>query len=196
MHKPSTRFLFIRHGQTDWNVERRWQGQIDTFLNEKGRSQAEQVAELLASKQKVVKTIYCSDLQRAFHTAQIIGQRLQCDVLKDSRLREMHLGDAQGLLWHEVEERFNLLQSGFRDIPRAETVEQLLERMQSFLTEIAAKHKNQTVIVVSHKAAIKSLILQGGGHEDPENCSITEFEYDGSLSFPLIFANLHNFETC
>ncbi|HVX00878.1 MAG TPA: histidine phosphatase family protein [Candidatus Babeliaceae bacterium] len=75
MNKP-TRFLFIRHGQTDWNANRRWQGHIDTSLNETGRQQAEQLAELLFEQEKDLDAIYTSDLQRAYVTAEIIGKRL------------------------------------------------------------------------------------------------------------------------
>lgn len=69
-----TTLVLIRHGQTDWNTEGRWQGQADPLLNEHGREQARQVAQELEQQNPVA--LYSSDLRRAMETAQIIGTQL------------------------------------------------------------------------------------------------------------------------
>ncbi|HVX01305.1 MAG TPA: histidine phosphatase family protein [Candidatus Babeliaceae bacterium] len=191
MNKP-TRFLFIRHGQTDWNVNRRWQGHIDTTLNETGRQQAEKLAQLLFDQEKNLDAIYTSDLQRAHATAEIIGKKFACTVKSDCRLREMHLGDAQGLFAHEVEQRFNVLRNGFDHIPNSESMKDVVDRVHHFLSEIALRHHGKTALVVTHKAVIKSLITHAGSHGEPTNCSVSVFEYNSSLQLPLLFLGIQH----
>ncbi|AQA04511.1 histidine phosphatase family protein [Mycobacterium sp. MS1601] len=92
----------LRHGQTEWNAGSRMQGQIDTDLTELGRSQAVAAAEVLAKRQPLL--IVSSDLRRAYDTAVALGERTGLTVGVDTRLRETHLGDWQGLNHLEVDE--------------------------------------------------------------------------------------------
>lgn len=91
----------LRHGQTDYNAASRMQGQLDTELSDLGRDQAVAAAELLAKRQPLA--IVSSDLRRALDTAVVLGERSGLPVLVDTRLRETHLGDWQGMTHLEVD---------------------------------------------------------------------------------------------
>jgi broad specificity phosphatase PhoE len=95
------RLVMLRHGQTDFNAGNRMQGQLDTELSELGRDQAGAAAELLAKRQPLA--IVSSDLRRALDTAIVLGERSGLPVLVDTRLRETHLGDWQGMTHLEVD---------------------------------------------------------------------------------------------
>src|SRR5947199_3660663 len=95
--------LLIRHGETDWNAEHRWQGHADVPLNARGREQAKALAEELAPEG--IDAIYASDLSRARDTAEIVGERLGVPVVLDPDLREIDVGSREGLTGEEVGER-------------------------------------------------------------------------------------------
>ncbi len=91
----------LRHGQTEYNAGSRMQGQLDTDLTDLGRAQAVAAAEVLAKRQPLL--IVSSDLRRAYDTAVALHERTALPVHVDTRLRETHLGDWQGLTHHEVD---------------------------------------------------------------------------------------------
>jgi probable phosphoglycerate mutase len=95
------RLVMLRHGQTDFNLASRMQGQLDTQLTEVGRAQASAAAEVLAKRQPLL--IVSSDLRRAYDTAVALGERTGLLVQVDNRLRETHLGDWQGMTHAEVD---------------------------------------------------------------------------------------------
>jgi glucosyl-3-phosphoglycerate phosphatase len=95
------RLVMLRHGQTEYNAGSRMQGQLDTDLSDLGRDQAVAAAEVLAKRQPLL--IVSSDLRRALDTAVALGERAGLPVLVDTRLRETHLGDWQGLTHVEVD---------------------------------------------------------------------------------------------
>jgi len=95
------RLVMLRHGQTDFNLGSRMQGQLDTELSELGRAQAVGAAEALAKRQPLL--IVSSDLRRAYDTAVALGERTGLRVQVDHRLRETHLGDWQGMTHAEID---------------------------------------------------------------------------------------------
>jgi probable phosphoglycerate mutase len=95
------RLVMLRHGQTGYNATNRMQGQLDTELSDLGRDQAVAAAEVLAKRQPLA--IVSSDLRRALDTAVALGERSGQAVLVDTRLRETHLGDWQGMTHLEVD---------------------------------------------------------------------------------------------
>ena len=95
------RLVMLRHGQTDFNLGSRMQGQLDTELTDLGRVQAVAAAEALAKRQPLL--IVSSDLRRAYDTAVALGERAGLRVLIDQRLRETHLGDWQGMTHAEID---------------------------------------------------------------------------------------------
>ena len=153
-----TRLILIRHGETDWNVENRWQGQADVPLNANGRAQARQVAERLQGDG--IQAIYASDLERARETAGELARLTGLKVHLDPRLREIHQGDWQGMLASEIETRYawffqnkptNLLESA---PPGGETIGQVQARLLAAIQDIARAHPGGSVAVVSHGFAI------------------------------------------
>jgi 2,3-bisphosphoglycerate-dependent phosphoglycerate mutase len=192
-----THLILVRHGETDWNVEGRLQGHQDIPLNNQGIAQAQRVAEHLARAHKHVAAIYSSDLQRAIRTAQEIACRYNLEVTITPNLREIHHGTAEGLTLEQVEtlygptrrmldQRYQQLHErwNYTELPEAETPNQLLERVRSYLKTVTESHANQTVIIVTHARVIKSLIMQAGDLvTSVPNCSIAEFNciaYDHS----------------
>ena len=95
------RLVMLRHGQTEFNAGNRMQGQLDTELSDLGRDQAVAAAEVLAKRQPLL--IVSSDLGRAFDTAVALGERSGLPIEVDTRLRETHLGDWQGMTHLEVD---------------------------------------------------------------------------------------------
>ncbi len=95
------RLVMLRHGQTDYNLGSRMQGQLDTELSELGRDQAVAAAEVLGKLQPLL--IVSSDLRRAYDTAIKLGERTGQQVRVDNRLRETHLGDWQGLTHTQID---------------------------------------------------------------------------------------------
>ena len=96
------RLVLLRHGQTEYNANSRMQGQLDTDLSDLGREQAAAAAEVLAKRQPLI--IVSSDLRRALDTATALGERSGVPVAIDTRLRETHLGDWQGMTHLEVDD--------------------------------------------------------------------------------------------
>jgi broad specificity phosphatase PhoE len=143
--------LIVRHGETDWNNDGRWQGHADTPLNERGREQARKLAESLDG----VDAVYSSDLARARETAEILAEPLGLDVRLDPRLRERAFGAWEGLTSMEIESRFaddhrRWLAGESFGAPDAEPFEAVRERVQDFLDETLHKHPSGTVLVVTH----------------------------------------------
>ena len=95
------RLVMLRHGQTDYNLGSRMQGQLDTELSELGRAQAVAAAEVLGKRCPLL--VVSSDLRRAYDTAVVLGERTGLEVVVDSRLRETHLGDWQGSTYSDID---------------------------------------------------------------------------------------------
>ena len=154
----ATIFL-VRHGQTDWNAERRWQGHADPPLNERGRAEARVLADRLAGRG--LRRVYSSDLERARETAEIVGAALGLPVELDERLREVDVGEWSGLTLTEVEERFP---DGFRrrheggtGWTEGERFDVMTERVLAALHELAARHGDEPVLVVTHGGPIRAV---------------------------------------
>ena len=94
------KLLLVRHGQTDWNINRRFQGQSDVPLNEVGRQQATALANRLSREH--IDVLFASDLQRAHETARIIAAQHACEIRLDARLREINFGAWEGLTYDEI----------------------------------------------------------------------------------------------
>ncbi len=160
------KLLLTRHGETDWNLIRRYQGQSDIPLNQTGIRQAEQLAKRLASEK--IDAIYSSDLSRAVETAKIIQnaqERKTTEVVTtDMRWRELSFGKWEGLNHEEIEAQWHdEAAKWFADMvnlspPGGESLLQLANRVQFALDELKSKHKDQTVLVVTHSGAIQALL--------------------------------------
>lgn len=172
-----TTLLLVRHGETDWNRELRFQGHADPPLNELGRRQAEELAERLAGEP--IAAVYCSDLRRAHETARIVGDRLGVDVTVVRGLREIDVGSWSGLTRDEIAERFP---EGFarwlegEQGHDGETGEALTARIVDSVTQIADSHPGESVLLVSHGAALRALLsrVEGASFTRPlGNCNVS-----------------------
>lgn len=150
--------MLIRHGETDWNVEGRYQGQADPPLNERGRAQARRVAKALQGQR--LDALYASDLRRAAETAEAIGRATGLAVRYDPRLREIHQGEWQGLLVTEIERRYPELFRRWQvaplrvTLPGGESITQMQERVLAAVEDIVRQHPGQRVAIVAHKLPI------------------------------------------
>ena len=157
--------LFLtRHGQTDWNIARRYQGHSNTELNQVGIRQAEQLAKRLLAE--TIHAIYSSDLSRAMTTAEIIANaQEQAPVFRsDMRWRELSFGNWEGMTYREMSAHSpELFDAWMKDsltisTPNGETHRQLAERVQAAFDEIKAKHKEETVLIVGHSGSMQTLL--------------------------------------
>ena len=169
------RIILARHGETDWNLERRWQGHSDRPLNDTGRQQAEALADDLADEP--IAAVYASDLVRARETARIVAERLGLDVVTVPELRERRFGSWEGLQDVEVERLF----PGVHGPPDGEPRDEMTRRVLDSLERIAASNKGRTVLVVSHGGPIRAVLRHRGDArcEGPlANCSVVDLEVD------------------
>jgi broad specificity phosphatase PhoE len=152
-----TEFLLVRHGETDWNVERRFQGHADPALNEVGREQARALADQLADAG--LDAIYTSDLARARETADIVGARTSVPVVALAELREIDVGDWEGLTWPEIEERFpdgvQRWHEQGQGWTAGESYDELERRVVRALQSIANEHPSARLLVVGHGGTVR-----------------------------------------
>jgi len=150
----STRVLVLRHGQSEWNALRRWQGHADIALDETGVAQAAAAGAVLGT----FDAVWASDLQRARDTAAIIAETIGVGpVLVDRRLRETDVGPWEGLTHSEVEAGWPGYLAAHRRPEGFEPYEAAAERMSAALADIAAATPGGEVLVVSHGGAIRAL---------------------------------------
>ena len=162
-----TDFLLIRHGQTDWNAARLYQGQADIPLNQTGIAQARALAEKLAGQQ--FDAVYASDLSRAAQTAAILVKKLAMPIHTDPRLREICQGIWEGMSLDEVQEKYaDDFKRGAEDpaysrAPGGESVAEVAVRMAAAVDDIAALHPQGRILLVSHGLAVSTLYCQANG---------------------------------
>jgi len=158
-----TRLYIIRHAEAEGNLYRRAQGHYDSRITAKGRLQIDALAERF--KDIPIDALYASDLQRTRQTAgAILRYHPQLELVTSPRLREMSLGVWEDMAWGSAERAwpqemydFTYRPGDFR-LEGAETFYQLAGRITAAVEDIAAAHPEQTVAVVSHGMAIRSLM--------------------------------------
>ena len=181
--RPPAEFWLVRHGQTDWNIQRRYQGHKDIPLNAAGREQAQVLAASLNGAS--FAAVYSSDLCRAVETAAILTRRHHMTIVTDTRLREIAMGDWEGRSLAEVSSERPGSDGGlaYTEVhsraPGGESLAEVAARARSFADEIAVKYPGQVVLIVSHGltlAALRCLAvglpLADARDIVPENCSI------------------------
>jgi broad specificity phosphatase PhoE len=153
----------VRHGLTDWNLQKRFQGHLDVPLSLDGLEQARRVAQWLRTQPVHFSALYSSDLRRAAQTATTIGEMLDLQPLFSPELREIACGQWQGLSveeverlypgllaeWHETVDRFTL--------PGGECVLDVQRRTFALYRQLLERHKGEAIILVSHGVALAAL---------------------------------------
>lgn len=178
--KPAstTRLVLVRHGETPWNVEQRFQGHTDIGLNQRGIEQAHKVHQamhlahtrLLKDDQgPLIDACYSSDLSRAQHTAQIIRPDDTVPVQLLTGLRERHYGDFSGLTSAEMAQKdpnqFQIISQRQPDGPvkDGESLRQFNTRVMDAVTAILQQHTGQTVLVVAHGGVLDCIYRHAQG---------------------------------
>ena len=155
-----TTIVLVRHGETDWNRDNRFQGHADPPLNDTGREQARVLATELSTESFVAA--YTSPLRRAAETAEILGGALGIEAVADGSLMEVDVGSWSGLTRTEVEARFpagfaRWLEYG-HGWDDGETYDDLGERVVTGLLNIGARHSDMAVLAVTHGGPIRSAL--------------------------------------
>lgn len=160
----ATEITIVRHGETNWNVEQRIQGQQNSKLTDNGILQAELAANALAKREFDV--LISSDLERATETSRIINSKLALPYLDNSNLRERSFGVFEGKNFTEIKQQYpeEYLLYKQRDpkhiIPKGESIEQLFNRVISEIETIAHKYNNQKVLIVSHGLVLEMMMYK------------------------------------
>jgi probable phosphoglycerate mutase len=150
-----TALFLVRHGQSTWNAESRWQGQADPPLTALGEQQARAAAERLATADPF-DAIWASDLVRARRTAELVADHLGLVVQLDERLRERDAGEWTGLTRPEIEARYPGALAARQSPPGFELDEPLLARVVPALRAIAAGDGGR-VLVVTHGGIVRTV---------------------------------------
>lgn len=165
-----TTILLVRHGETDSNAEGRIQGQTNTPLNERGRAQAQALADELAGES--IAAVYSSDLDRARETAEILAGRLDLPVVVDPALRERNFGSWEGRTVDELEARWPGAWARWREGDEGEgDVEDhlaLAARVRDAIHRLAAAHPGERILIVAHGGAMRVILTDAAGLTYPQ----------------------------
>jgi probable phosphoglycerate mutase len=156
----NTCICFVRHGETNWNAERRMQGHIDIPLNTTGMGQAKRLANALMQTKHSFDAIYSSDLERALHTANVVANALSLAVQTTPQLRERNVGQLQGLLLSEAPVllpeiwQSHIARELDHDLGGGESIRAFHQRMQGVLELLLRQHRGQSILAVSHGGSL------------------------------------------
>jgi len=178
-----TRLILIRHGETNWNVERRKQGRNDQPLNDKGAAQAKLAAEYVMANYQIDK-VWSSPLQRCFNTAGLF----EMPIATSDHLLEIDYGDWEGVLSDEIEAKYSDVINGTvdeTDPPGGEKRSNLPVRGRLWMEESQIAEEGGDVVLVGHGGSMKGLLValldlpdKAIGNLVIDNCSITLVDID------------------
>ncbi|MDY6834288.1 MAG: histidine phosphatase family protein [Chloroflexota bacterium] len=164
--------MLVRHGQTDGNIQGRYQGRTDVDLNQVGREQANKLAQRLSSEK--IGYIYSSSLKRAMQTAEAVAKLHGMTVIPREDIREIDVGDLEGMTVEEIERKYGsqreLWENNSWCPPGGESLVQLNHRVGKFIEDIRQRHDENTILVVAHGGTLRSLLsncLEFGTHTWP-----------------------------
>jgi broad specificity phosphatase PhoE len=179
-----TTILLARHGESDWNHERRWQGHADRPLTERGQKQASALADRLEDIR--LDAVYSSDLERARATAKVVATPRGLELRQLAALREVDVGSWSGLTREEAEQRhpedFARWLQGCAGWPDGETYEEMSERVLQAIAQIVAEHPEGRVLVVSHGGPIRAVHAAALGMDVHEYRRLRPVEPNARLS--------------
>ena len=157
------KFFVVRHGETDWNKLGRFQGHTDISLNDRGLSQARETA--VASEDWGYTAIYSSPLVRTVQVAEEIAKVTPMLVSQEPGLKELNLGDLEGVTGEEMRNDWPALFAAWRtdpekmSMPNGESLGELRDRTWQVILDIEQKHSSDdSIVVISHNFAIRSIV--------------------------------------
>ncbi|EER58090.1 Phosphoglycerate mutase [Acidovorax delafieldii 2AN] len=191
-----TELILIRHGETDWNRELRFQGQVDVPLNATGHEQARRLAQRLVADKVAVDHLVCSDLVRTRQTAQpaltALLPQLPLETLTDARLREQHFGVVDGMRVDDIKAQHAAAWAQWLrfdadgGMPGGETARQFHARVMDALRSLAHQHAGKTIVVVTHGGVLdmvwrtaRGLGLAGPRQSDIPNAGLNRVRLQG-----------------
>ena len=191
-----TELILIRHGETDWNRELRFQGQVDVPLNATGHEQARRLAQRLVADKVAVDHLVCSDLVRTRQTAQpaltALLPQLPLETLTDARLREQHFGVVDGMRVDDIKAQHAAAWAQWLrfdadgGMPGGETARQFHARVMDALRSVAHQHAGKTIVVVTHGGVLdmvwrtaRGLGLAGPRQSDIPNAGLNRVRLQG-----------------
>lgn len=171
----ATQICLVRHGETEWNAERRIQGQIDIGLNDIGRRQAVAAGRWL--KSAGIVALYSSDLKRAWTTAQSIGAELGLVPASVPEMRERRYGVFEGLTYDEAKAKHPAGYAAFEgrnanyDFENGESLHAMFARVTGKLQALAAAHPGQSIAIVLHGGVLDIInrFVRGNPLEKPRD---------------------------
>jgi broad specificity phosphatase PhoE len=177
-----TRILLVRHGATEWNLEKRAQGQADIALTDVGKEQAHHLVRVLQDYK--VDAVYSSDLSRAVDTARPLAEARDLDVELDPNLREIDQGEWTGLTTDEIRERWPDRWGPARHYstrPGGESPDQVRKRGLGAMRRIVEKHPDGCVVLVSHGGTIRWILAEAMGYDDHASAGLRGLSNGGAL---------------
>lgn len=202
-----TRIILTRHGETEWNIERRVQGRLDSPLTEKGLTQARNLA--LRLRNENIQYLYSSDLPRAIATAEEIRREIQLTkIIPEPRIREFSFGDWEGKLWDELRQTYREIFKVWDNtphlvqVPCGDNMYTFAEKVWEFLQELITKHRGETICLVSHGLTLKLLVTKALGFSIDEwlktplqfNTAVNILEFKGTKINPIILGDCSHLE--
>lgn len=195
-----TDIYLVRHGETDWNRVRRFQGHIDIPLNARGAAQAACIATRLADAG--INAVYSSDLERAQATARPLANRLGLAVQTDTAWRERNYGLFEGLRIDEIKKRHTAEYARWQErdpdyaLPGGESLRAFSARILNSLRDVATRHFGQNVLVTTHGGALD--VVWRAAHGLPldharacpiPNCAVNLIRFDGTSFATVVWAD-------
>lgn len=189
-----TKVIFVRHGEAEGNIDRRFHGHYDSNLTENGRKQIKLAAQRL--KNESIDVIYSSDMTRTFLTAKAIAEGRRLEITKVGALREIYGGDWEDVPWDQLPlkfpESYNFwLNDPFHlKMPNGESMVDFQQRVYNAVNEIVTQNKNKKICIATHGTVIKVLLCRYYNKSLSElpdmtwhdNASITVVEFDDNLN--------------
>ncbi len=198
------KIILIRHGETTWNIDGRYQGQEDTPLSERGLAQGKMLAEGLRNIH--IDACLSSPLQRSLKTCQLCADLHHLPVIKDARLTEINHGSWEGVLAKDITAKYPKEFSQWHTQPQlvqmpggGENLEAVRKRARAAFDEYAAKYEGKTILVAAHDAVNKAIICDLLGLDmshfwqiKQDNTCINVLEYlDGTWRVVLLNSTNH-----
>lgn len=179
------KLLVTRHGQTDWNIERKVQGSADNPLNSEGINQANQAREVI--KNTDIDLIICSTLTRAKQTAEILNKDRDIKIIYDSRIAERNYGEYEGRKTAEL--NFTEFFEYYKNKPckNGESIQDLFNRIFGFLDDLKQNYNNYNrILLVSHGDVSRAINCYFNGIPEDgnvqnlmiNNCEFVEYEFN------------------
>jgi probable phosphoglycerate mutase len=187
-----TELILIRHGETEWNRELRFQGHVDIGLNATGIEQARRVGARLAGEK--ADAMYASDLIRAQQTAHPVARALGLAAVTDGALREQCFGEVDGMRVDDIQARHPAAWEGWlrfhedHCMPGGESLKQFHKRVMDAVHRLVAAHRGQTIVVVTHGGVLdmvwrtaRSLGLNGPRQSEIPNAGLNRVRVQGGV---------------